>query len=108
LARLRGVKTARYEVIYQVLTALTVVLLVRAVGIILAIALLTLPAATAGMLTRRLDRMMMLAAGIGVVVSVLGLVLSYAPELPPGATIVELALVVYLVVSVLTRRLKRV
>jgi len=100
LARLRGVNTLRYEVVYQVLTALTVVLLVRTVGIVLAIALLTLPAATAGMLTRRLDRMMLVAVVIGVAVSVLGLALSYSPGLPPGATIVELALVVYGVVLV--------
>ena len=104
LARLRGVNTARYEVAYQVLTALTVVLLVRAVGIILAIALLTLPAAAAGMLTRRLGSMMVAAAGIGVVVSVLGLALSYSPGLPPGATIVELALVVYGIVAVAATR----
>ena len=104
LARLRGVRTARYEVVCQVLTALTVVLLVRVVGIVLAIALLTLPAATAGMLTRRLDRMMLLAAGIWVAAGVLGLALSYAPGLPPGATIVEVALVVYVAVLALTRR----
>ena len=103
LARLRGVNTARYEMIYQVLTALTVVLLVQAVGIILAIALLTLPAATAGMLTRRLDRMMLVAAGIGVAVSVLGLAIHYSPGLPPGATIVELALAAYVVVAVVRR-----
>jgi len=106
LARLRGVNTLRYEVVYQVLTALTVVLLVRTVGIVLAIALLTLPAATAGMLTRRLDRMMLVAIGIGVAVSILGLAVSYSPGLPPGATIVELALVVYGVVMVVTRRRK--
>jgi zinc transport system permease protein len=99
LARLRGVNTAVYEVIYHVLTALTVVLLVRVAGIVLAIALLTLPAAAAGLLTRRLDRMMAAAVGIGVGVSLLGLAVSYAPGWPPGATIVELAVLVYLVAA---------
>jgi len=103
LARLRGVDTARYEVVYQVLTALTVVLLVQAVGIVLAIALLTLPAAAAGMLARRLDRMMAAAVAIGVGVSVLGLAVSYSPGLPPGATIVELALVAYGLAAVAAR-----
>lgn len=96
LARLRGVRTAVYEVVYHVLTALTVVLLVRVAGIVLAIALLTLPAAAAGLLTRRLDRMMAAAVGIGAGISLLGLALSYGPGLPPGATIVELAVLVYL------------
>ena len=103
LARLRGVNTALYETIYHVLTALTVVLLVRVAGIVLAIALLTLPAATAGLLTKRLDHMMAAATGIGVVVSLLGLAVSYAPGWPPGATIVELAVVVYLAVACLVR-----
>ena len=104
LARLRGVNTAVYETVYHVLTALTVVLLVRVAGIVLAIALLTLPAAAAGFLTRRLDRMMATAVGIGVGVSLLGLAVSYAPGWPPGATIVELAVVTYLAAAAVARR----
>lgn len=96
LARLRGVRTVVYEVIYHVLTALSVVLLVRVAGIVLAIALLTLPAAAAGFMTRRLDRMMGAAVLIGIFVSLAGLAVSYGPGWPPGATIVELAVVVYL------------
>ncbi len=104
LARLRGVNTAVYEVVYHVLTALTVVLLVRVVGIVLAIALLTLPAAAAGLVTRRLDRMMAAAVGIGIAVSLLGLAVSYGPGWPPGATIVEIAVLVYLAASCAARR----
>jgi len=106
LARLRGVNTGFYEVVYHLLTALTVVLLVRVAGIVLAVALLTLPAASAGLLTRRLDRMMAAAVAIGLAVSVAGLALSYGPGWPPGATIVELAVVVYLLASGI-RRLRR-
>ncbi len=99
LAGLRGVNTALYEVVYTLVTALTVVLLVRVVGIVLAVALLTLPAATAGLLTRRLDRMMLVATLLGAVLGVGGLALSYAPGWPPGATIVELAIVLYLLTA---------
>lgn len=95
LARLRGVPTLRYELIYHVLTALTVVLLVRMTGIVLAIALLTLPAATAGKLVTRLDAMMLLGVVLSFGVSVLGLAISYTPGWPPGATIVEVALILY-------------
>lgn len=107
LARLRGVNTALYETVYHVLTALTVVLLVRVAGIVLAIALLTLPAAAAGLLTRRLDRMMAAAAGLGAGVSLLGLAVSYAPGWPPGATIVELAVLAYLAAALFARRVRR-
>jgi len=104
LARLRGVNTAFYETVYHLLAALTVVLLVRVTGIVLAVALLTLPAATAGLLVRRLDRMMVLAVVIGIAVGVVGLAASYAPGLPPGATIVELALAFYLLAALFSRR----
>jgi zinc transport system permease protein len=104
LARLRGVNTAVYEVVYHVLTALTVVLLVRVAGIVLAIALLTLPAAAAGLLTRRLDRMMLVAVGLCIGVSLLGLAVSYGPGWPPGATIVEIAVLVYLAAACLAKK----
>lgn len=107
LVRLRGLNTAVYEIIYHLLAALTVVLLVRVTGIVLAVALLTLPAAAAGLLVRRLDRMMVVAVLIGIVVGVGGLAVSYAPGWPPGATIVELALVVYLLAGLIGRRFVR-
>lgn len=107
LTRLRGVNTAVYETIYHLLAALTVVLLVRVTGIVLAVALLTLPAAAAGQLARRLDRMMAVAVLIGITVGVGGLAVSYAPGWPPGATIVELALLVYLAASLIGRRCAR-
>jgi zinc transport system permease protein len=80
---------------------------VRVAGIVLAVALLTLPAATAGLLTRRLGRMMALATALALAVSLGGLALSYGPELPPGATIVELAAVVYVIVLIVTRHRSR-
>jgi zinc transport system permease protein len=96
LARLRGVRVALVETVFLLLTALTVVLLVKVAGIVLALAILTLPAATAGLLTRRLVPMMAVAAVICFATTVGGLAVSYAPGWPPGATIVELAVVVYL------------
>jgi len=107
LARLRGLRVGFYELALQVLTALTVVVLVRVAGIVLAVALLTLPAATAGLLTRRLDRMMALATALALAVSLGGLVLSYGPGLPPGATIVELAAGVYVAALVARRLIRR-
>lgn len=107
VARLRGLRVGFYETVLQLLIALTVVLLVQVAGIVLAVALLTLPAATAGLLTRRLSWMMVVAVVLALVVSLGGLALSYGPELPPGATIVELAAVLYVVVLGTTRLAKR-
>jgi zinc transport system permease protein len=79
-----------------VLTALTVVILSTVVGIILVIALLTLPAATAGLFARTLAPMMLLAILLSAAVTTAGLALSYGPDLPAGATIVLTAGALYL------------
>ncbi|MBO7653425.1 MAG: metal ABC transporter permease [Kiritimatiellae bacterium] len=105
LTRLRGVRTGLYETLYHILTALTVVLLVRVAGIVLAVALLTLPAATAGLIVRRLNRMMALAVALAIVFSFAGIGLSYCFDWPPGATIVELAAVGYFLTAFCRRRI---
>ena len=75
--------------------ALTVVVLLRVTGIMLAIALLSAPAATAAMLTRRLLPRMLTAAGLSVAFSLCGLLVSYYLDIPSGATIVVLAVLTY-------------
>jgi zinc transport system permease protein len=71
--------------------ALTVVVLIRVVGIILVIALLTIPAALARQFTYDLRKMMLLAVLFGAVFSFGGLWLSYLFDLASGATIILLS-----------------
>ena len=70
------------------LVGLSVVTLIRVVGVILVIALLTMPAAIGRYFTYDVKRMMILSVGIGVIGTVAGLFISYAADLPSGATIV--------------------
>ena len=70
--------------------ALTVVILLRIVGMILVIALLTIPAALARQFTYNLGKMMMLAIIFGIIFTFGGLWISYALDLASGATIVLL------------------
>jgi zinc transport system permease protein len=77
------------------LIALTVVVLIRVVGIILVIALLTLPAAIAREYTGRLPGMMVLAAALSAAFMLAGLFLSYYLDVPSGATIILLAVACY-------------
>ena len=96
-ARLRGVPTTWYFQLLLVLTALTVVLLVRVVGIVLVIAMLTLPAATAGRFTRRLLPMCLLAILFCAVFSWIGLLIACIfGNLPEGPTIILVAAMAYL------------
>jgi len=77
------------------------------VGIVMTIALLTLPAAIAGNFTRTLWQTMLLATGLAIVFTTGGLAVSYSPDLPPGATIIILAGAAYLLVAVGKLVLKR-
>ncbi len=105
-ARLRGISVEFYHLVLLCLTALTVVLLVSVVGIVMVIALLTLPAATAGHFSGRLWHMMVLSTVFTVLFTSGGLVLSYGPDLPPGATTILLAGAVYLLVATLSRAVR--
>ncbi len=96
-ARMRGVRSELFYLLLLMLVAVTVVLLVKVVGIILMIAVLTLPAAVAGALARTVAQTMALAVLIGAALIALGLAISYQQNLPAGATIVVLSGVVYLV-----------
>ncbi len=87
-ARVRGVKVDFVNVVLLCLIALTVVLLIRVVGIILVIAMLSIPAAIAGRLVHDMRRMMGVAVVVGCVFMVVGLGVSYALDLPSGATII--------------------
>ncbi len=78
------------------LVALTVVVLVSVVGIILAMALLTLPAATASLFTNSLKKMIIFSILIGVVYMLIGIGMSFFLNQPSGATIVLVSGISYL------------
>lgn len=105
-ARIRGLHTSAYYLTLLCLTALTVVLLIRVVGIVMVVALLTLPAAIAGHFVRGLWQMMLLAAALCMLFVSSGLAVSYTIDLPSGPVIIILAGTAYLLV-VLFRRFIR-
>ena len=99
-ARLRGVRVEAFYLLLLCLIALTVVVLQAIVGVVLVIALLTLPAAIAGRCSKTLWRMMILAGIACAALTTGGIALSYSPKLPPGATIAALAGAAYLAVLI--------
>ncbi len=83
-----GLPVGRLDYLFLALIALTIVVSLQAVGIILVVAMLTTPAATAQLLTVRFSRLMATAAAIGVGSAVAGIELSFWLDLPSGAAIV--------------------
>lgn len=79
------------------LIALTVVMAVQAVGLILVIALLTLPAFIAEVYSKSLVSMMVIASVISAVLVICGLLLAYAFNLVAGPVIILLGAILYLV-----------
>ena len=106
-AKLRGIPVGPFFILLLCLTALTVVLLVRMVGIVMVIALLTLPAAVAGHFARRLWQMMILAVLFCMAFTWSGLALSYMYNLSSGPTIIAIAGIVYLTVLIISRNWKK-
>lgn len=96
------VEKLRY--LLMVVLAVTVVVSLRTVGVGLVAALLVTPAAAASMLTRRLSRMMVVSALIGVASAAVGLYVSYYGDLSAGASIVLTCTVLFLLALVFSPR----
>jgi zinc transport system permease protein len=95
-ARLRGVPVELMHFLLVLLVSLTVVVLSTVVGIVMVIALLTLPAAVAGLFVKRLWQMMVVATIVCSLCVAVGMAMSFALDIPAGATIILLAGFVYL------------
>lgn len=105
-AELRGAMPSIYLHIVLILAAVTIVLLMRIVGMLLMVALLTLPAATAARFTQRLGPMMITATGICLVCLVGGLYISCAGNFSSGPSIIAVAATLYgLTLIVIPRRM---
>jgi ABC-type Mn2+/Zn2+ transport system permease subunit len=83
-----GLPVAGLEYLLLGLLGVTIVVSIQAVGVILVVAMLVTPAATAQLLLIRFERMMVLAAVLAMVAAVSGLYLSFYLNVASGASIV--------------------
>ena len=83
-----GLPVAALDYLLLALIAITIVVSLQAVGIILVVAMLVTPAATAQLLTRSFGRLLGVAVAIGLIAPIIGLYLSYWANAASGATIV--------------------
>ncbi|ESA37724.1 membrane protein [Leptolyngbya sp. Heron Island J] len=88
--------------------ALTVVMVMQVVGLIMVIALLTIPAAIAGQFVQDIKQMMFLASLLGMAFTTTGLWLSYFFNLTSGATIILVAGAAYLLSLLLKQNRKTI
>ncbi|MDP9219345.1 MAG: metal ABC transporter permease, partial [Actinomycetota bacterium] len=91
-ARAAGLPVLATNLLLAVITAATVVISMRVVGLLLISALMVVPVATSQLLVGSFRATLLLAVGIGVAVSVGGTVASYYANTPSGGSIVLLAI----------------
>jgi zinc transport system permease protein len=101
-----GVKTRILENLLMVLVAITVVVLIRVVGIILIIALLTAPPAIARQFTFDMKKIMGSSILLGILFCLTGLWISYKLRLASGAAIVLVSVFSYALASMARRWIK--
>jgi zinc transport system permease protein len=94
-ARVKGIPVTLVTFVLTILTALTIVLLTQIIGIVLVIALLSIPGAAVSRFSKSLLSMMVWATLTSLFFMVSGLVVSYKPRLPAGATIIQIAALGY-------------
>ncbi|MFJ6214653.1 metal ABC transporter permease [Streptomyces sp. NPDC092296] len=106
-ARVTGLPVRLLNLMLAVTAAVTVTVAMRVVGLLLVSALMVVPVAAAQQVTRSFAATQALAVGIGVVVSLSGTTASYYQDLPPGPTIVVLAMVLFGLIGLLAVPLAR-
>jgi zinc transport system permease protein len=104
-ARTTGLNVDNYYLLLFILIAVTIVLLIKLVGIILVIALLTVPAAISKFFSTSLIKMMISSILFGLLFTLVGLLLSYYVNLPSGSVIILLSVVGYFIAYIINKTL---
>jgi manganese/iron transport system permease protein len=104
MAAASGVPVAAVQYGQLALLALTTVIAIKVVGIVLVVAMLVTPAATAQLLVRRVPAMMAAGSLCGMVAALAGLYISYYANVAAGASIVLVATCMFLLALLLSPR----
>lgn len=107
VAAVQGIRVRAMSMLMAVMAAVTVVVGMRVVGLLLVSAIMIVPVAAAQQITRSFRTTTSFAVIIGVLCAVSGLVVSFNVEVPPGPTIVLLALGSFAALAILAVPLRR-
>ncbi len=99
-----GLPTKWLDYLLLILISLVIVASVQAVGVVLMLAMLITPAAIAHLVSRDFVSMMFMGSFIGILVCISGVYMSYFLDLPSGPAMTLIAVSVFLIVSLTTRR----
>jgi zinc transport system permease protein len=100
-ASLHGIKVKIYRLLYYLFISVAVVLMIRSVGIILVLALLTIPPLIVLPLFKRLHHIMIMSVIFSLIIFIGGFFIAYYTNLPTGPIIIVTGTILLLVVRVL-------
>lgn len=104
VAAASGIQTRGLEYLLLALLGVTIVTAIQAVGIVMVVALLVTPSATAYLLTRRFHHMILASVAVGSLSALLGIYLSYYLDVASGAAIILVATALFFVALALSSR----
>lgn len=103
-AQLRGINVKFFYTLILILSSLCVVATIKAVGLILVIALLTIPIFIAEMFVSRLSTMMILSSVFAIIFTILGLIISYFYDISSGASIIVVSVIILIIIKIIKRK----
>ncbi len=106
-ARSAGVNTTIAGYILSVITAVTIVLSIRVMGIILLISLMTIPTVIATTFSKNYGKITLYASAIAAIGALAGVVISYYLEVPSGPAIIFVLTLVLIIVKLLSLQRKK-
>ena len=95
-AKTQGAKVALIEHLMMLAIAVTIVSSIRLIGIMLLMSLLTVPQMTANLFSSRMQKIILYSIGLGIVGCISGLFLSYYLNVPSGAAIIFVQILIFL------------
>jgi zinc transport system permease protein len=106
-AKARGINTKLLEWLVYIMIPIGIMVLIKIVGIILTIALMTIPVSIAKLLCKSIKRVIWMSMLLSVIFSLAGLTIAYYVNIPSGVCIILLSTVVYLVLLAVKRRIQK-
>ena len=104
VAAASGIQTRGLEYLLLALLGVTIVTAIQAVGIVMVVALLVTPSATAYLFTRRFHHMILASVAVGSLSALLGIYLSYYLDVASGAAIILVATALFFIALALSGR----
>jgi len=107
-ARVSGLPVSALELVFTILTGLTVVVAIRLVGVLMVSSLIVIPASAAIQLKKPFRQTVFAACGVAVLSVIAGLQLSFMYDLAPGGSIVLVTICFFVFTAIVARLLPKI